>query len=75
MYARIIGTGHYLPEQVVTNADLEERVETTDQWIRERTGIRERRVAAEGQTTGDAPSRQHAARWKRPISIRLRSTC
>jgi 3-oxoacyl-[acyl-carrier-protein] synthase-3 len=53
MHARIIGTGHYLPEQVMTNADLEARVETSDQWIRERTGIRERRVAAEGQTTGD----------------------
>ena len=53
MYARIIGTGSYLPEQVVTNADLEKRVDTTDEWIRERSGIRERRIAAEGQTTGD----------------------
>lgn len=53
MHARIIGTGHYLPETIVTNADLEKRVDTSDEWIRERTGIRERRVAAEGQTTGD----------------------
>ncbi len=53
MHARIIGTGHYLPEKVLTNAELEQRVETTDQWIRDRTGICERRVAAEGQTTGD----------------------
>jgi len=53
MHARIIGTGHFLPDNVVTNADLEQRVETSDEWIRERTGIRERRVAAEGQTTGD----------------------
>ncbi|MDT8408600.1 MAG: beta-ketoacyl-ACP synthase III [Wenzhouxiangellaceae bacterium] len=53
MYARIIGTGSYLPEQVVTNADLEKRVDTSDEWIRDRTGIRERRIAAEGQTTGD----------------------
>lgn len=53
MHARIIGTGHYLPERVMTNAELEERVETSDQWIRDRTGIRERRVAADGQTTGD----------------------
>ncbi len=53
MHARIIGTGHYLPERVLTNAELEQRVETTDQWIRDRTGIRERRVAAEDQTTGD----------------------
>ncbi len=53
MYARIAGTGRYLPEKVLTNADLEQLVDTTDQWIRERTGIRERRVAAEGQTTCD----------------------
>lgn len=53
MHARIIGTGHYLPEKVLTNAELEQRVETTDQWIRDRTGICERRVAADGQTTGD----------------------
>ncbi|MBY6205817.1 beta-ketoacyl-ACP synthase III [Halomonas denitrificans] len=53
MHARIIGTGHYLPEKVLTNAELEQRVETSDQWIRDRTGIRERRVAADGQTTGD----------------------
>ncbi len=53
MYARIAGTGRYLPEKVLTNADLEKLVDTTDQWIRERTGICERRVAAEGQTTCD----------------------
>ncbi|MDT8450405.1 MAG: beta-ketoacyl-ACP synthase III [Wenzhouxiangellaceae bacterium] len=53
MHARIIGTGRYLPEKVVTNADLEKIVDTSDEWIRDRTGIRERRVAAEGQTTGD----------------------
>jgi len=53
MYARIVGTGTYLPEKVLTNADLEKIVDTSDQWIQDRTGIRERRVAAEGQTTGD----------------------
>ncbi len=53
MHARIIGTGHYLPERVLTNADLEEFVDTTDRWIQDRTGIRERRMAADGQTTGD----------------------
>jgi len=52
-YSRIIGTGSYLPETVLTNAELEQRVDTTDQWIRERTGIRERRVAAPDQTTCD----------------------
>ncbi|WP_187300526.1 beta-ketoacyl-ACP synthase III [Mizugakiibacter sediminis] len=52
-HARIIGTGSYLPERVVTNADLEKLVETSDEWIRTRTGIRERRMAADGETTGD----------------------
>jgi 3-oxoacyl-[acyl-carrier-protein] synthase III len=53
MYARIIGTGSYLPEKVLTNADLEKLVDTSDQWIRDRTGIAQRHVAAEGQTTCD----------------------
>jgi 3-oxoacyl-[acyl-carrier-protein] synthase-3 len=53
LYSRIVGTGSYLPEKVLTNADLEKIVETTDEWIRERTGIRQRHVAAEGQTTSD----------------------
>jgi 3-oxoacyl-[acyl-carrier-protein] synthase-3 len=53
IYSRIVGTGSYLPEKVLTNADLEKFVETSDEWIRERTGIRQRHVAAEGQTTSD----------------------
>ncbi|MFT3805335.1 beta-ketoacyl-ACP synthase III [Arenimonas sp.] len=53
VYSRIAGTGSYLPEKVLTNADLEKMVDTSDEWIAARTGIRERRVAAEGQTTGD----------------------
>ncbi|MDP1699073.1 MAG: beta-ketoacyl-ACP synthase III [Xanthomonadaceae bacterium] len=53
IYSRIIGTGSYLPEKVVTNADLEMMVETSDEWIRDRTGIRQRHVAAAGETTGD----------------------
>ncbi|HET8897944.1 MAG TPA: beta-ketoacyl-ACP synthase III [Rhodanobacteraceae bacterium] len=52
-YARIIGTGSYLPERVVTNAELEKLVDTTDEWIRTRTGISERRRAADGETSGD----------------------
>ena len=51
--SRILGTGHYLPEVVRTNADLEKMVDTTDQWIFDRTGIRERHVAAEGEVTSD----------------------
>ena len=52
-YARIVGTGSYLPDNIVTNADLEKQVETSDEWIRERTGIRQRHIALPGQTTGD----------------------
>ena len=44
----IIGTGSFLPDNVVTNFDLEKMVDTNDQWIRERTGIEERRIAPEG---------------------------
>ncbi|MDR1074855.1 MAG: ketoacyl-ACP synthase III [Xanthomonadaceae bacterium] len=53
IYSRIAGTGSCLPEKVVTNDDLSRIVETSDEWIVSRTGIRERRVAAEGQITGD----------------------
>lgn len=52
-YARITGTGGYLPENVMTNHDLEKIVDTTDQWIRERTGIEQRHIAVEGQTMVD----------------------
>jgi 3-oxoacyl-[acyl-carrier-protein] synthase-3 len=52
-YARITGTGGYLPENVMTNHDLEKIVDTTDQWIRDRTGIEQRHIAVEGQTTVD----------------------
>ena len=49
----IIGTGSFVPENIVTNADLEKIVDTNDQWIRERTGIEERRVAPEGMNASD----------------------
>jgi len=51
--SRITGTGSYLPATVLTNEDLEKRIETSDEWIFSRTGIRTRRVAAEGETTSD----------------------
>ncbi len=51
--ASIIGTGSYVPEKVLSNADLERLVETNDEWIVSRTGIRERRIAATEQTTSD----------------------
>ena len=53
IYARITGTGSALPERVVTNADLEKIVETSDEWIRIRTGIQQRHIAADGETTAD----------------------
>jgi len=53
IYARIAGTGSYLPEKVVTNYDLAKTVETTDEWIRERTGIKKRHVAADGEMSSD----------------------
>jgi 3-oxoacyl-[acyl-carrier-protein] synthase-3 len=52
-YSRIIGTGSYLPAKVLTNAELETMVETSDQWIRERTGIEKRHIAAKDETTCD----------------------
>jgi len=53
IYSRIIGTGGYLPEKILTNHDLEKMVDTSDEWIRERTGIEQRHIAADGQTTCD----------------------
>ena len=52
-YARIAGTGSYLPEKTLTNADLEKIVDTSDEWIRSRTGIEERHIAADGEYTVD----------------------
>src|SRR6478752_3923608 len=53
VFARIAGTGSYLPEKVLTSDDLAKLVDTSDEWIAARTGIRERHVAADGETTGD----------------------
>lgn len=52
-YARIAGTGSYLPEKILTNADIEKMVDTTDEWIRSRTGIEERHIAADNEYTVD----------------------
>lgn len=51
--ARITGTGHFLPEKVLTNHDLEKLCDTSDEWIRKRTGIEERRMANPGDATSD----------------------
>jgi 3-oxoacyl-[acyl-carrier-protein] synthase III len=60
MYSRIVGTGSYLPAKMLTNFDLEKMMETTDEWIRDRTGIERRHIAADGETTVDLS--EHAAR-------------
>ena len=53
MYSRIIGTGKYLPARILTNFDLEKMVDTTDEWIRSRTGIEHRHIAADDEATSD----------------------
>lgn len=60
IYSRIIGTGRFLPRKIVTNADLEQIMDTTDEWIRSRSGIEQRHVASEGEGTTDLC--EHAAR-------------
>ncbi len=51
--AGILGVGSFLPERILTNKELEKKVDTTDQWIRSRTGIRERRIAESDMSTSD----------------------
>ncbi len=74
-FARIIGTGGYLPDKVLTNSDLENMVQTTGEWIRERTGVEERHIAAPNETTCDlaeaAAIRAIAAADVEPTSIDL----
>lgn len=74
-YARIIGTGGYLPDKILTNHDLEKMVDTSDQWIRERTGIRERHIADDQQSTCDLaePAAKMAleAAGKKPADVDL----
>ena len=60
IHSRIVGTGAHLPQKIVTNSDLEKIMDTTDEWIRTRTGIERRHIAAENETTVDLA--EHAAR-------------
>lgn len=53
LYSRIVGTGSYLPERVVTNGDLEQMLDTSDEWIVTRTGIRQRHIAGDNEYTSD----------------------
>jgi 3-oxoacyl-[acyl-carrier-protein] synthase-3 len=74
-YSRITGTGSYLPEKVLTNHDLEKIMDTTDEWIRERTGIYKRHIAAGGETSCDmaeiASTRAMEAAGRTPRQIDL----
>lgn len=74
-FARIGGTGSYLPERILTNTEIESIVETSDQWIRERTGIRQRHIVADGESTCDLAERASRnaleAAGKRPDEIDL----
>jgi 3-oxoacyl-[acyl-carrier-protein] synthase-3 len=60
IYSRITGTGGYLPERIMENTELEQMVDTSDEWIKSRTGIHKRHIAAEGETTCDLA--EHASR-------------
>jgi 3-oxoacyl-[acyl-carrier-protein] synthase-3 len=60
MFSRIMATGSYLPDKVLTNHDMEKIVDTTDQWIIERTGIKQRHIVADNETTCDLA--EHAAK-------------
>ncbi len=75
MYSRIVGTGSYLPDQILTNFDLERRMDTSDAWIRERTGIERRHIAPPGQSNVDmaeqAARAAIAAAGLRPSDIDL----
>ncbi len=61
MYSRIIGTGKYLPERILTNQDLERMVDTSDEWIRSRTGIERRHIASDDEATSDLAYRASLA--------------
>ncbi|MBM3355657.1 MAG: 3-oxoacyl-ACP synthase, partial [Betaproteobacteria bacterium] len=53
IFSRIAGTGSYLPARVMTNAELAQRLDTSDQWIQERTGIRQRHIAEQSQASSE----------------------
>ena len=74
IYSRIAGTGSHLPEKVLTNFDLEKMVDTSDEWIRTRTGIERRHIAATARPPSISPSTPRGARSRRRASGRRTST-
>ena len=81
MKSQILGTGSYVPDRVLTNGDLERMVATSDSWIIERTGIRERRVVAPGQACSDLATEaaqqalKHAGVSAPDLGLILIATC
>ena len=70
----VLGCGSYLPSRVLTNAELSRMVDTSDEWIMQRTGIRERHIAAPGEATSRyGACRPRARRSPPPVSMRNRS--
>lgn len=63
--AGVLGTGHYVPDKIVTNADMEKLVDTSDEWIQGRTGIKTRHFAEDGLNTSDMCTRaaEQALKW------------
>ena len=68
---KITGTGFYAPDKILTNFDLEKMVDTSDEWILTRTGIRERRIASEDQATSDMGVEAGKRLWI-TLALRLR---
>lgn len=64
MFGKIIGTGSYVPEMLITNSELSKNVETTDQWISERTGVRQRYVM-KNETTAQMAVKAAKGRFKK----------
>ena len=72
-YAKILGTGSYLPANRVSNDDLAKKVDTSDEWITTRTGIKFRHIADEGEKPATSPPKHRAARWLLPVSLPMKS--
>ena len=72
MYSKIIGTGGYLPNKILTNKDLESLVDTTDEWIVERTGIKQRHISEDNETSSSMATKASLDAIKR-VELDLRS--
>ena len=71
MRSVMLGVGSHLPERVLTNAELAKRVDTSDEWITERTGIRQRHIAADDEKTNRRTPARATAAAKTPVAVTL----